>query len=271
MLAGVISGVARQAHNLKFLANQNSTTILTGLGVGGTAATAYLSGKASFKAARIIDREEAILNAGLSDSIREMHPVRPTKKEKVKLVWKCYIPATAVGATTITCIIMAQRINSGKIAALVIASGISERALQEYKDKVIEKLGDVKERNLRDELAQDRVTKNPVRPGEVIVPGIGDVLFYDQHGGRYFHSTMEKVRAAENKINFELLNQIGCSLSEFYDEVGSPPSNYSDSAGWNGGERIEVVFSTTLSSDDRPCIAIDFRPPPTTSYRHTYG
>jgi len=273
MLTGVISGVARQAHNLKFLANEHSTTILTGLGVGGTAATAYLTGRASFKAARIIDREERgrLIQLRDPESAGAFSPSLRTG-EKFKMTWKLYLPPFAVGVSTITCIITANKISSSKIAALAVASGISERALQEYKDKVFDKMGPNESRKLRDEMAQDRVDRNPPKQGEVIIAGTGDVLFHDAHSGRYFTSTVEKVRAAENKINHDLLDQMGCSLSEFYDEIGLPPSNYSDSVGWNGGDRVEIDFSTTLASDNRPCIVIDFPHPPKMDYvRHTYG
>ena len=39
------------------LAEINSTTILTGMGVTGVVTTAYLTGRASFKAAQIIEKE----------------------------------------------------------------------------------------------------------------------------------------------------------------------------------------------------------------------
>ena len=62
--------------------------------------------------------------------------------EKSSAVWRLYLPPVAVGPTTVTSIVMANRISSSKIIALTMASGISERAFQEYKDKIIEKLGD---------------------------------------------------------------------------------------------------------------------------------
>lgn len=263
------SVLLRNASKLKFLLNENSTTILTGLGVTGTVATAYLTGRATFKAAELIAHDEAVANTGVEPGA---DPVYLTKKDKVKIVWKVYAPPVAAGAITITSIITANRISSKKIAALVVASGVSERAFQEYKDKVVERLGQKKHEDIRAGVAQDRVDRNPVGTNEVIVTGKGDVLFYDEHSGRYFYSTMETVRRAENRINHELLEGMGCSLSEFYDEIGMKASNYSDSVGWNGGERMEVEFSTTLSEDGRPCISIDFKKPPITTYnRHTYG
>ena len=224
------------------------------MGVSGVVTTAYLTGRASFKAAGVLADES---------------PELPMK-EKVKHVWPLYVAPISVGATTITAIVMANHAASKKIAALAVASGISDRALQEYKAKVVEKLGEKKEVAIRDEIAQDRVAKAPIT-NEVLVIGAGDVLCFDMMTGRYFQSTVEKIRQAENKINFDILNHVYASLSSFYDELGIPPTPYSDTVGWNGlTDRFEVQFSTVLSPDNRPCIAIDFSTPPQAEYTNLY-
>lgn len=274
------NAIFRHVNNIRYLVGDHSTTILTGVGVAGTVGTAILTGKASFKAVEIINedvakktQEENARREATNLSYISLDEVRLTIStfEKAKMVWPLYIPPIVVGGVTVVSIVTAHRISSKKVAALIVASGVSERALQEYKEKMYEKLTPAKRHSVRDGVAQDRVNGNPVIPGEVIITGKGEVLFYDEHSGRYFHSTMEDVKRAENKINHELLDGLGCSLTEFYDELGIKPSNYSDSVGWNGGERIEIEFSTTLSADNRPCIAIDFRRPPVSSYnRHTY-
>ncbi len=58
----------------------NSPAILTAIGVTGTLTTAYLTGKATFKAAEILQAE-----------FEEYRPC--TTKEKAQFVWKLYIPA----------------------------------------------------------------------------------------------------------------------------------------------------------------------------------
>lgn len=257
----MIAGLIQKA---KFLVVDNSSMILTGMGVSGTVATAYLTGRASFKAARIIDIKR--LESEDYDSIAD--PL--SKTTKVKLVWKFYIPPVAVGATTITCIIVANKLDSKKIAALAVASGISERALQEYKAKVVEKLGVKHETAIRDEIAQDRVNKYPPSK-EVILAGTGEVLCYDMTTGRYFMSSVEDIKRAENKINHSLVHSLYASLSEFYDEIGLPPTNYTDSVGWSDRNApFEVLFSTTMSPDQRPCIAIDFARAPTENYNRVF-
>jgi hypothetical protein len=230
------------------------------MGVTGVVTTAYLTGRASFKAAELIRREEIV---------KTLPPDKLTNKEKIKLVWPLYVAPVSVGCTTITAIVMANHTASKRIAALTVASGISERALTEYKAKVLEKLGEKKEMTIRDEIAQDRV--NATENKEVLVVGAGEVLCFDMYTGRYFQSTVEKIRQAENKINFEILNHMYASLSSFYGELGIPATQYSDEVGWNGlTDRFEVRFSTVMSPDNRPCIAMEFTRPPMPEYTKLY-
>lgn len=251
---------------VKFLLNENASTILTGVGVAGTVSTAYLSGRASFKAAEILKnvKEEVRDESGY-----DIVPTVLTKKETFKLVWRLYLPAAGTGALTITAIVTANRLDAKKIAALTVASGISARELKEYKEKVLEKLGDKQETAIRDEIAQDRVTKNPPMPNDVIM-NEGQVLCFDDWTGRYFKSTVEDIKKAENKINFSILNDGYASLSEFFEEVDLAPTSFTDMVGWEGQQRVDVKMSTTMSTDNRPCIVLNFSPAPSTEYRHRF-
>jgi len=57
----MLTGVIKQVRYARFLVNENSTTVLTGLGAAGVVTTAYLTGRASFKAARLIDERVLIV------------------------------------------------------------------------------------------------------------------------------------------------------------------------------------------------------------------
>lgn len=258
----MLSSLAPHVSKLKYLLNENSSTIFTGLAIVGTTATAYLTAKATFKAADLIAEEKSLVDHLIEENVP---PTKLSKMEQTSLVWKMYIPPAAAGVFTIGCIITANRITSKKIAALVAAAGVSERALTEYKEKVIEKLGPKQDQRLQDEIAQDRVTANPLG-SQVLVAGTGEVLCYDMTTGRYFQSTMEEIKTAENKVNYELIHYNSCSLSFFYEEIGLPPTPYTDSVGWNMGNHMEVKFSTVLAENNKPCLAIDFSRPPISDY-----
>jgi hypothetical protein len=262
----MIFGLSQKVRDMKFLVDNHSPTILTGLGVAGTISTAYLTGRASFKAAEIIAKETEEYNRenfGTENGHTfTEHDIGWSRK--VRLVWRLYIPPIGAGMVTVASIIMANRLASTKIAALTVASAISERSLQEYKTKIAEKLTERQNTAIRDEIAQERVNNHPVNR-EVILTGTGEVLCYDQHTGRYFQSTVEEIKRAENKVNHELVNFMYTSASTFYEELGLPPTSYTDSVGWNANARVEVQLSSVLQ-DGKPCLAIDFVNPPTVDY-----
>jgi hypothetical protein len=260
----MLQTLAQHANKVKFLLDDHSTTILSAAAVGGTVATAVLTGRSTIKAVDIIEKKREELEENLKFPEVKLEI---SKTDKVKWVWRQYLPPVATGVLTIGCIIAANKISSKKIAALTVAAGVSERALTEYKEKVVEKLGVKEDQKIRDAIAEDRVKADP--SSKVIVVGTGKVLCYDSLTGRYFESTMEDIKRAENKVNFELINFMECSLSHFYDEIGLPSTTYSDMVGWGNNGPVEVKFSTVFSADDRPCIAIDFNKMPVHDYdRH---
>jgi Family of unknown function (DUF6353) len=234
----------------KLLAD-NSPLLLTAISVTGTIATAVLTGRASFKAARLLYETD------LQDL-----PFR----EKVELTWQLYIPAVGTGVLTVACVIAANRIGTRRAAAMAAAYSISERAFSEYKEKVIEKFSERKEQDIRDEIAQDRVTKNPVASREVIITGMGKVLCCDTITGRYFESDMETLRKAQNDVNARIMNNMYASLHDFYVLIGLTPTPYSSEIGWNTSDLCELHYSATLAEDGRPCICVDYAPFPIRDY-----
>lgn len=236
----------------------NSPTILTGVAAVGVVTTAYLTGRASFRAAQIIQDEEFQLSKERSNEILD-------NRAKLELVWTMYLPAVGVGAVTIAAIIGSNRIGARRAAAVAAAYSITEKAFSDYRDKVVEKFGKTKETQVRDEVAQDAVKENPVVEREVIITG-GEVLCYDGFTGRYFKSDMETLKKAQNDLNYRILNDYYASLTDFYNLIGLPSTSYSDEVGWNCDELMELEFSTVLSEDERPCIAINFRVIPIRGY-----
>jgi uncharacterized protein DUF6353 len=247
------------------LLSENATTLLTAGGVVGTVATAILTGRATFKAAEIIRSKElgAIHEEGTTDSIAE-GTMGLSTRQRVALVWPLYIPPVLTGGATITSIIMANRMSAQKAAALAAAYGLAERNLSEYKEKVSEKLTGPKKQAIDDELAQDRVNKTDGYQNIVVVEG--EVLCFDEPTGRYFRSTMENINKAVNATNAEILHHDHANASFFYEELDLPATTWTDEVGWNSDQLLDLKFSTVMSPDGRPCIAIDFKILPKPDY-----
>jgi hypothetical protein len=245
----------------KFLVD-NSPGILTGLGVAGAVTTAVLSAKGGYSAALLITERQGRIEE-LNNRLNESEPPMDVK-EKVKLVWKEFIPAASVGVVTVAAIIGANQIGSRRAAAFAAAYKLSEQLGEDYKKKVLETLGVQKEEKMRAELASEKMEKNPPPNNMLIVAG-SQVLFLDEWSGRYFHNTMEAVMKAVNDINHQVNNYFCASLTEFYDRIGLPPTSGSDDIGWNSDELMDVQYSPTIYKD-QPAIMIGYNNSPIKGY-----
>ena len=79
---------------------------------------------------------------------------------------------------------------------------------------MVETIGKKKEQAIRDDIAKDRVTANPVR--EVVVTDRGSTLCYDSLSGRYFKSDIETLRKTVNDLNRRMRDEMFISLNDFY-------------------------------------------------------
>jgi hypothetical protein len=242
--------------------------ILTAVGATGVVATTVLTAKASFKASEAIWNAQYIEDDkanGDPDKLRMLDT-----KEKVALVWKNYIPAAATLTLTISSIVFANQIGTRRAAAIAAAYGVSEKAFSEYKEKVVETLGKNKDRDIRDSVAQDRVTKNPPPANQVFVNDESKVLCYESYTGRYFQSSMEDLKAAQNNLNYQINNNYYASLSDFFDLIGLERTKLSDEVGWNSDELLEVNFSTAITEHHKPCLVLDFKVVPIRDYSRVH-
>lgn len=227
---------------------KHSPEILTGLGIAGMITTTVLAVKATPKALDLInDRKDEL-------ETEKLPPI-----EVVKTAWKCYIPAAVTCATSTACLIGASSVHLKRNAALATAYKLSESAISEYKDAVIDKIGEKKEQTIRDKIAEEKMKKNPVSSSEVFITEKGNTLCYDTISGRYFKSDIDRIKRAENAINKQLLDEMYVSLNDLYDELDLDHTKLGDELGWKIDDGlVELYFSSQLADDGTPCVVMDF-------------
>jgi hypothetical protein len=223
---------------------QNSTHILTGIAITGLFTSTVFAIDATPKAVEAIRKYEC-----------------ETTKEKIKVAWKFYIPTAASVIITTVAILGANTINERKKAALVGLYSITQSTLNEYRQKVVETIGEKKEQVLRDAIDQDKVFANPQT--HVIITGSGDVLCLDALSGRYFQSDIEKIRQKINETNRELMLEGFISLNDFYYELGLDPTDLGYDLGFNVDDGlIQINFSSQLTKDGKPCLVLSYEVTP---------
>ena len=249
-----VQSMTRQAlRSLK----KHSPGILTGIGIVGLLATSVMAVDATPKAMELIREKKD-----------ELGVEKLTAAETVKATWKCYIPAAVTAATSVACIVGANSVNAKRQAALATACTLSETAMREYKDKVVETIGEKKEREVMDAIAKDKIEKNPVSKSEVILTNKGDTLCFDPWSSRYFKSDAEKLRKAVNDLNYQLINEGCVTLNDFYYDIGLDETRPGETLGWNinRGGQVQFRFSSQVAEDGTPCLVLEFVNPPSYDY-----
>lgn len=238
---------------------KNAPAILIGLAIlsGGTAVV--LAVKDTPKALKRIE-----------DKKQEIGVDKLTTLETVKATWTCYIPTALAFTCAAGCAIASHSTHAKRHAALATAYKISETALVEYRDKVVETIGEKKEQTVRDKVAQEQINQTPFVPEEVTLTGKGASLFLDPLSKRYFISDKQILHAAENKLNKKMLQSIcgTTSLNDFYAEIGLEPVDESVgySLGWNADYQIDLDIRPGESNDERPCFVLRHYNPPKYGY-----
>lgn len=253
--------MAKIARDMRRSLSRHSPEILIGLGITGMVTTTVLAVKATPRALTLMEERK-----------KELEVDKLTPIETVKTTWKCYVPTVISGATSIACIVGSNSVNARRNAALATAYKLSESAFSEYRNAVIETVGEKKERVVHDKLATKHISENPINRTEVIVTGKGKTLFLDPLSHRYFYSNVQKIDDAVNRLNFQIntaafMNE-GVTLNMFYDEIGIPGTATGDGLGWNLNTGLiewhkgSDIVPEGEDHEGEPCIVIEFTNPP---------
>jgi hypothetical protein len=252
---------ADMARKASRLAINHSPTILTSIGVAGAITTAYLTGKASFQAARMIDLDEGTTY----HSEEDRREPREVLKDRFRLVGKLYIPPITMLAATVVCIIGANKVGARRAAGLAAATTILEKSFDEYKTKVIEKMGERKEGQVRDEIAQDRIDASYSKDVKLFGVSEGE-LCYDKFSGLYFLGSVEGINAAVNALNNAMNHEGYAALADLYRLLEMEVPSYSENIGWTHDRLVAARISSALAHGSRPVIVLDFDHDPMPDY-----
>ena len=253
--------VSAALQTVKTFTTNHSPEILTTVGIIGMFGTAIIAVIETPKALKLLEAKKEELDC------EKIPPI-----EAVKATWKCYIPAAATGLASTACLIKGSSISLRRNAALVTAYNLSKTALDEYKEKVIETVGEKKEQVIADQVAKAKLEKDPVQKHEVIITERGNTLCYDGMFGRYFRSDMDAIKRAINNINYAIMSgDMYASLNDFYSEIGLKSVDIGDDLGWNIDDRgLDVTFSSQLAEDGTPCLVLVYNIAPKYGYNKLF-
>lgn len=241
--------IAPYVKTAKSVITANSPVLLLGTTIAGIVTTGVLAAKAGWNARGIVDEHK--------DS---QDPLSP--QEIAQLTWHCYTLPALSAAGSIAAAVGTHTIHTKRANAMAALYAVTSSKLDDMTDRAEKLLGPKKAQQLRDEVSQAQVDREPLKSdSEVIIIEDGAELCFDEFSGRYFTGSMQRIESAMNDFNRALIDEGDLSLNEFYDFLGLSRVPMGDDFGWSG-EKVEVKFGSTLTKDGRPAISMSFRMAP---------
>lgn len=228
----------------------NKPEILAGMSLVGLGATAYFSFQAGVKVQASYESIKSF-----KDDIIQNH-----SREALKELCKILAPAAAATMFTGACIVGSQVIAHRQYGALMAAYMMGNDKLKAFESSAAKLLDENKMDEVRQEIAQQRVLANPVtsHSGMVIDTGKGSTLCLDLMSGRYFKSSVEYIRMAQNDINEQITGDWSATLNDFYSFLGLDTIKLGDDLGWNPNNMLKLSFDSCLTSSGEPVLVMDY-------------
>lgn len=198
-------------------------TILTVVAAAGVIGTVVLTAQATTKAAKLL--QEATDERG----------EKLTKFETVKIAGQAYVPAAAIGVSTICCIIGANMLNRKQQASMMSAYGLLNQSYQRYRKSANVVYGEDADQKIKSQMAKE--TYISADGCSVYSPDQDQMsekmLFHDTFSNRYFTATIPAVLNAQYHLNRNLTLRGEATVNEFYEFLGIETLADGEEIGWS--------------------------------------
>ena len=199
---------------------KHAPSILTGVGIGGYITATVMAAIATrgYQDERTVETHTMGTDE-YGERIISANDHKLGATEEARLFLKHYWPTMLVIGGSTACVLLANKMNLQRQAALAAACSISETALKNYKAKAIEVLGPKEEQKqiehaIHEDYLQEH--KEEIVSDRGLYP-IEMQIILDDYSGTKFYLTEEDVRQAVNEFNADLI----CEGMLVYDDLWS--------------------------------------------------
>lgn len=233
----------------KIYLEENSSTILTCMGVIGVIATSVSAVK-SYKKYEQLKVEECCNREGELEII-----------DKIRIATPVYTPTIILGLGTISCIIGSNVLNKRKQATLTSAYMLLDGTFKDYRNKTKELYGEDADDRVMKELIKDEYEES-----EHMFTYGEKRLFFEPMSRTYFEASLAEVQQAEYLLNRELVLSDYVRVNDFLRYLGIDESDVGQVMGWStfemhesyGRSWIDFKHELTELEDGLECYIIKY-------------
>jgi hypothetical protein len=245
------AGITSRASRVGLKAKQHSPEILFAAGLVSMGATVVTACRATLKAEPILEEmiaQKERIHAGIADKTLPAYTEEVAKKDvrinqvqgAVKLA-KLYAVPTGLGILSVVLLTTSHKILKDRNAALSAAYLAASKALEQYRARVVDELGEDKDREFMYGKASEIVTtedENGKKKTKTVNRAEGTSMYarmftqdnpnYDMH---HDYNVMF-LRGLQQQMNNQLQAKGHVFLNEVYDELGMERSPAGQVVGW---------------------------------------
>ncbi len=261
----IVNSMSRTFHTAAFQLKKHAPGILVTAGVVGTVVSAVMACKATLKVSPVIEESKKtldIIHKGIEEKKivdgegnAHEYPEEVGKKDLsvtyiqtgVKIA-KIYAPAVALGALSITSILVGHNILHKRSLALAAAYATLDTSFKEYRGRVVDRFGKALDRELRynikaqeieekvidKETGEEKTVKKTVEVATINQPS--DYARFFDVGNEYWEKDAEYnltfLKHQERYANDKLKAKGHLFLNEVYDMLGIPRTRAGQVVGW---------------------------------------
>lgn len=231
--------------------------ILTALGIAGMTSAVIFAAQAAPVARDTIKEEEFKRKENNNEGLIEKKGELTLKTtDKIKLTWKYYAPAGVMVILSAACIIGGQYILHKRLVAMTAAYTAVAEAANQYQDKVKEMLSKSQVEKIDEAVAQEKVDDIPdAKFDEAESIDGGTDLFVDALSGRVFKARLENIKKGLNEFNYQLLNEMFCTVNDLYNWWGLERTVLGECVGWNIDKGMaDFKYDTVMKNGHPVCV-----------------
>ena len=264
-------GLTRAFGRGKLLAQKHSPEILLGVGLIGVVASSVMLVKATVKAVEMkpaLDKDAEEKNTIIEAAHNAPEPNNYTEEDyqKDKLIVKVqnvmpyvklYAPAAITGLASITAIVGSHGIMTRRTTSLVAAYGLLQEGFAAYRKRVVEDLGEDKDKDFRyglkteiveeeilnEETGRKKKVKKEVKSMAGRMYDLSDYArFFDNYSVQYRNDpslNLFFLKSQQNYANDKLKANGFLFLNEVYEMLGLPRTKAGAIVGWVWGTKDE--------------------------------
>jgi hypothetical protein len=258
-LSSIRNTVTRSFGRTGLVAQKHAPEILLGLGLVGGVVAAVLAAKATLKLEGVlIDHDENLAKIEFKtvfppDAEGNRTSQEDANKQKAMVylktgveLTKLYGPALSIGAASVGAILASHGVMKNRQVALISAYTVLQEGYKAYRNRVVEELGEEKERLIHLGLKEETITTEEVNEDGKKVKGKKTVLVHDGFPSVYavfFDESSPNWRtdaqlnrfflqSQERYANDVLISRGHIFLNEVYDALGIPRTKEGAVVGW---------------------------------------